>query len=134
MTSFKNIKEFSKLTRTAQEAAEQIGCGVAQIAKALVFKDESDEAVMVITSGVNRVDEKKLNLFKADANFVKEKTGFVIGGVPPFGHKEKLRTIIDEDLEKYSEVWASAGKSNAVFKTSFEELVKETQGIVAEIK
>lgn len=122
------VVEFSSSTRTAQEAAEQIGCTVAQIAKSIIFKDKDGEPVLVIASGINRVDDKKLNLFKADATFVKDKTGFVIGGVPPYGHKKKIRTYIDRDLEQYPEIWASAGKTNTVFKTSFGELVEESEG------
>lgn len=125
---YNNIIEFSNLTRTAKEAADQIGCTVAQIAKSIVFKNEDGEAVLVIVSGINRVDDKKLKLFKANADFVKERTGFVIGGVPPYGHKSKITTFIDEDLRNYSEIWASAGKSNSVFKTNFEELVEKTGG------
>ena len=131
---FNNIVEFSSLTRTAQEAADQIGCTVAQIAKSLIFKDESGSPVLVIASGINRVDVERLKLFKADADFVKEKTGFVIGGVPPYGHKEKIKTLIDEDLKQYAEIWAAAGKSNAVFKTNFEELVEKSGGKVEKIK
>ena len=131
---FNNIREFSKLTRTAKEAAGQIGCSVAQIAKSLIFKDKDGNPVLVIASGVNRVGENNLKLFKADADFVKEKTGFAIGGVPPWGHKNKIITYIDEDLKKYPEIWASAGKPNAVFKTSFEELVKKTKGEIIDMK
>ena len=131
---YNNIMEFSNLTRTAQEAAEQIGCTVAQIAKSLIFKDENGSPVLVIVSGINRVDDKRLKLFKADADFVKEQTGFVIGGVPPYGHKNKIKTLIDEELKNSPEIWASAGKSNAVFKTNFEELVEKTSGEIMNIK
>lgn len=137
---YNNVMEFSNLTRTAAEAAEQIGCSVAQIAKSIIFKTENDEAVLVIASGINRVDEKLVEndlgkkLLKADADFVREKTGFVIGGVPPYGHKNKIITYIDEDLNEYPEIWASAGKTNAVFKTSLEELVEKTEGKIIKVK
>lgn len=134
MNNFREVTVFEQSTRTAQEAADQIGCTVAQIAKSIIFKNEDGEPILVIVSGVNRVDDKKLNLFKADADFVKQKTGFVIGGVPPYGHREKIKTYIDKDLKQYSEIWASAGKVNAVFKTNFEELVEKTGGEVVEIK
>ena len=132
--TFDNVLEFQKLTRTAQEAAEQIGCNVAQIAKSLIFKDAEGKAVIVIASGVNRVDDKRLGLFKADADFVKEQTGFVIGGVPPWGHKQKIKTLIDEDLKQYDKIWAAAGKNNAVFPTTFEEMIEKTGGLVIVIK
>jgi prolyl-tRNA editing enzyme YbaK/EbsC (Cys-tRNA(Pro) deacylase) len=125
---------FSKSTRTAQEAAESLGCSVAQIAKSLIFIDDTNLPVLVVASGSNRVDEKRFGLQKADADYVKDKTGFVIGGVPPWGHKSKIRTIIDEDLANYEEIWASAGKTNSVFKLTFEELVKETGGEVLAVK
>jgi len=130
---YNNIIEFTNSTRTAQEAADQIGCSVAQIAKSLVFKDENDSPILVIASGINRVDSDRLKLFKADADYVKEKTGFVIGGVPPWGHKEKIKTFIDEDLKQYDKIWASSGKTNAVFELTFEELVKETGGQVIKV-
>jgi len=130
---YNNIIEFTNSTRTAQEAADQIGCNVAQIAKSLVFKDENDSPVLVIASGINRVDSERFKLFKADADYVKEKTGFVIGGVPPWGHKEKIKTFIDEDLKQYDKIWASSGKTNAVFETNFEELVRETAGQVIKV-
>ena len=131
---YNNIIEFTNLTRTAQEAADQIGCSVAQIAKSLIFKDAEDKAVLVIASGVNRVDNNRLELFKADADFVKEQTGFVIGGVPPWGHKQKIKTLIDEDLKQYDKIWAAAGKNNTVFPTTFGEIVEKTWGSVICIK
>lgn len=130
---YNNVTEFSNLTRTAQEAANQICCSVGQIAKSLIFKNKNGSPILVIASGTNRVDETKLKLFKADADFVKEETGFVIGGVPPYGHKQKIQTYIDKDLKQYSEIWASAGKPNAVFKTTFDELVEKTGGTIAAI-
>lgn len=133
---FDNIKEFSNLTRTAQEAADQIGCTLGQIAKSIIFKDGNGKAVLVIASGKNFVDTKvvekeiKNSITKADADFCKEETGFVIGGIPPYNHKKKIKTLIDNDLMQYSEIWASAGKSNAVFKLTPEELLERTKGVV----
>jgi prolyl-tRNA editing enzyme YbaK/EbsC (Cys-tRNA(Pro) deacylase) len=117
------VKELSGSTRTAQEAAESVGCDVAQIAKSLVFKErESGEPILVIASGANRVDLKKiravtsLTLKRADGNYVKKKTGFAIGGVPPVAHKEHLKTLLDEDLKQHPSIWAAAGTPFALFQ------------------
>jgi prolyl-tRNA editing enzyme YbaK/EbsC (Cys-tRNA(Pro) deacylase) len=125
----KHIITFNQSTRTAAEAAEQLGCTVAQIAKSIVFRTTSNKPVLAIMSGVNRVDVDHLSqlvgepLLKADADFVKTATGHVIGGVPPYGHMQPIMTFIDQDLQQYGEVWASAGTVNSVFKTTFEELL-----------
>jgi prolyl-tRNA editing enzyme YbaK/EbsC (Cys-tRNA(Pro) deacylase) len=130
---------FDKLTRTAQEAAEALGCTIGQIAKSIIFGTAQNEPVLVVASGLNRVDEKIIEteigekIFKADANFVKEKTGFVIGGVPPWGHKQKIRTFIDIDLNQYDKFWASSGKTNGVFELTFGELVKNIKGKILKI-
>jgi len=131
------ILEFSESTKTSEEAAKAIGCSVGQIAKSIIFKGKtSEKPILVIASGINRVNEKKIaeiigeGIEKANANFVREKTGFVIGGVPPFGHKEKILTFIDEDLMKYEFIWAAAGTPNSVFKIKPEELVKITKGSI----
>ncbi|MGB9707019.1 MAG: YbaK/EbsC family protein [Microgenomates group bacterium] len=129
-----------KSTGTAMEAAWAVGCQLGQIAKSIVFKTGSGKPILVITSGANRVDEKKLakilgeEVQKADADFVKEKTGFAVGGVPPFGHKQKISTFIDKDLFKFSEIWAAAGDPFSVFKTTGEELQKISGGKVMKIK
>lgn len=134
------IIRFEKLTRTAREAAKALGCPVAQIAKSLIFKIKGSETpLLIVTSGANRVDEKMIasleyELEKADADFVAEKTGFVIGGVPPFGFKEKIKTLIDKDLMTFGEIWAAAGENNAVFKIATRELVEITAGRVVEVK
>jgi prolyl-tRNA editing enzyme YbaK/EbsC (Cys-tRNA(Pro) deacylase) len=134
------IKEFPQSTRTAQEAADVIGCTVGQIAKSLIFKSESGKPVLVIASGSNRVDTAKVEaaiqekIGKADADFVLEKTGFIIGGVPPFDHSTPVIPIIDEDLTSYEEIWASAGTPHSVFKIKPEELIRITHGIVSEIR
>lgn len=132
------VVEHEQTTRTSAEAAQAIGCEVGQIAKSLVFKGkQSGRAVLVIASGANRVDEKKLRdllgekVEKADADFVRAKTGFVIGGVPPLGHTEPLIAFIDESLMRFVSVWAAAGTPNAVFELTPAELVKMTGGNVA---
>ena len=130
---FDNVLEFQKLTRTAQEAADQIGCNIGQIVKSLIFKNGQNKPILVVASGSNRVDEQKFGLLKADADYVREITGFVIGGVPPWGHKQKIKTIIDKDLKQYDKIWAAAGKNNAVFPLTFDELVEKTEGQISEI-
>lgn len=131
------VIELPASTRTAVEAAVAVGCEVAQIAKSLIFQGrESQSAVLVIASGVNRVNEKRLaehlgeKLQKPDADFVREQTGFVIGGVAPVGHSRALTTYIDEDLFQYAEIWAAAGHPNAVFKLTPAELLQMTGGTV----
>lgn len=133
-------KEFPQTTRTAQEAADAIGCSVSQIAKSIVFKgNQTQKPYLVIASGSNRVNEKVIEekvgeaVEKADADFVRQKTGFVIGGVAPFGHKEPMLTFIDEDLLRFQEIWASAGTPNTVFKLTPRELQKISGGKVINI-
>jgi len=130
-----------KTTRSAQDAARAVGCEVGQIAKSLVFKGATTrQAVLVITSGSNRVDEKKLSerigepVLKADADFVRQQTGFAIGGVPPVGHAQPIAVFIDEDLLTYSEIWAAAGTPQAVFRLTPQELQKITNGRVIRVK
>ena len=134
------VVELPDSTRTSAEAAAAVGCAVEQIAKSLVFRGkQSGAAILVIASGGNRVDEKKLkalageNISKPDADFVREQTGFVIGGVPPIGHAQPLRTFIDRDLWRYQEIWAAAGHPNAVFRLTPDELVAMTGGAVADL-
>jgi prolyl-tRNA editing enzyme YbaK/EbsC (Cys-tRNA(Pro) deacylase) len=136
-----DIKEFSATTRTSAEAAAAIGCTVAQIAKSVVFRAVGlNRAVLVIASGANRVDEKLVaaalgdRIAKADATFVRDKTGFAIGGVAPVGHTEKPVTLIDEDLLQHAEIWAAAGTPNSVFLLTPQALVAMTGGQVIAIK
>jgi prolyl-tRNA editing enzyme YbaK/EbsC (Cys-tRNA(Pro) deacylase) len=133
--SFK-VKEFPSSTRTAQEAAESIGCSVAQIAKSLVFREKkSDRPILVVASGVNRVDVKKirratgLDLGKADGDFVKQRVGYAIGGIPPAGHLERLETLLDEDLRVHETIWAAAGTPFAVFELKSDSLEELTRGM-----
>ncbi|MES1152168.1 MAG: YbaK/EbsC family protein [Dongia sp.] len=140
------IKEFSASTRTSADAAAAIGCSVAQIAKSLVFRAKpSGRAILVMASGANRVDEKKLaaklgeTIGKADADFVRSETGFAIGGVAPVGHDVekrgiRLKTLIDADLLGYDVIWAAAGSPNSVFRLTPGDLVRITQGEVADLK
>ncbi len=132
------VFEFEASTRTAAEAAAAIGCSVAEIAKSLVFRTErSSRAVLAIVSGVSRVDERKLGeivgerLVRADADFVREKTGFAIGGIPPLGHAEPLLTVIDAALDSFETIWAAAGTPNAVFPVTPADLLRLTGGTKA---
>jgi len=134
------VVELPDSTRTAVEAAQAIGCQVGQIVKSLVFKGKrSGRPILVIASGSNRVDEKAIEalidepLGKADADFVRQRTGFVIGGVPPVGHASPLVTFIDQDLLQYPEVWAAAGTPNAVFRLDPGDLPRMTGGVVVRV-
>jgi Cys-tRNA(Pro) deacylase len=133
------IVEFEQTTRTAQDAADAIGCQVAQIVKSLLFVVDG-EPVMALVSGPNRLDERKLaalrgvgrkKVKRADADTAKAATGFSIGGVPPFGHKSSLPVYVDEDLTRFEVVWAAAGTPFAVFAITPEELVRASGGTVA---
>ena len=135
-----HVVELPASTRTAVEAAQAIGCQVGQIVKSLVFKAKSSERpILVVASGANRVNERAIEaligepLGKADADFVRQRTGFVIGGVPPVGHSERLETFVDEDLFQYEEIWAAAGTPNAVFSLAPRDLAKMTGGNVIKI-
>jgi prolyl-tRNA editing enzyme YbaK/EbsC (Cys-tRNA(Pro) deacylase) len=120
--------------RTSQEAADHLGVAVGQIAKSVIFKRKSDErAVLVIASGDKRVDEKKVAAItgpigRADADFVKAKTGFSIGGVAPLAHSEPPVTLIDRELLRFDVVWAAAGHPNAVFPMAPSQLEALTGG------
>ena len=135
------VIELPGSTRTAVEAAQAIGCQVGQIVKSLIFKGKrSKQPVLVLASGPNRVSEKKIEaligepLGKANADFVRQHTGFAIGGVPPLGHSEKIRTYIDQDLLQHTTIWAAAGTPHAVFQLKSQDLVYITGGEVIDIK
>jgi prolyl-tRNA editing enzyme YbaK/EbsC (Cys-tRNA(Pro) deacylase) len=128
-------------TRTASEAALAVGCDVAQIVKSLVFRGTtSGRPVLVIACGANRVDEALVGALigepigKANANFVRENTGYAIGGVPPIGHAVAPVTLIDEDLLTFATIWAAAGTPNAVFRLTPDDLQAMTGGQVATVK
>ena len=134
------VMEFEASTRSAAEAAAAIGCTVGQIAKSLVFRATiSDRTVIVITCGTNRVHESIIathlgeTIERATANFVRDRTGFAIGGVPPIGHSEPVLIIIDEDLRSFDEIWAAAGTPNSVFRLNFDDLVQLTNGTVTRV-
>ncbi len=135
------VVEFEKSTRSAQEAADAIGCELGQIVKSLIFKGiSSGKGILVLTSGKNRVSEKGIRaligekLGKADADFVREKSGYSIGGVPPFGHLTDFVVYIDEDFKEYEVIWAAAGLPNAVFPLSVDELIFASGGILTKVK
>lgn len=130
--------------RTAQQAADGLGVALGQIAKSIVFRRKGDDAaVLVITSGDLRVDEKKVQalvcateghrLGRADADFVKARTGFSIGGVSPLAHATPLVTLIDEQLFRFQEIWAAAGHPHAVFRLTPQELQRLTAAPVGDV-
>lgn len=133
------VLEFPASTRTAAEAAEAIGCTVAQIAKSILFRAESGRPVLVVACGTNRVDEKKVGALlgerigRADAEFVREATGYAIGGVPPVAHATPPAVLLDRDLEQFAEIWAAAGTPNAVFRLTPAELARLTGARFAHI-
>lgn len=136
-----SVVEMPSSTRRAKEAAHVIGCSVGQIAKSLVFRaTASDSAILVIASGTNRVNEGRLAelagepIEHATPDFVRERTGFVIGGVPPIGHASALRTWMDRDLLQYERVWAAAGTPFAVFGIAPGELQRVTGAVVVAVQ
>jgi prolyl-tRNA editing enzyme YbaK/EbsC (Cys-tRNA(Pro) deacylase) len=132
------IVEFTEPARTAADAARLLGCRVEQIANSLIFR-AGDAAVLVMASGGRRVDPARVAealgepIGKADADFVRARTGFAIGGVPPLGHAEPLRVLVDESLLAEEEVWAAAGTPFAVFGLRGDELLAVTGGRVAQV-
>lgn len=133
------VVELPASTRTAVDAARAIGCQVGQIAKSLVFRTRSARPILVIASGSNRVDVEAVgaligeSIGMADADFVRQHTGFAIGGVPPLGHDKPLKTYVDQDLLGYEVIWAAAGTPHAVFRLTPSDLVKMTGGQVAAV-
>ena len=125
--------------RTAQQAADALGIAVGQIAKSIIFRRKADDAaVLVITSGDRRVDEKKVDAIvgktgRADAEFVKTKTGYSIGGVSPVAHATPPVTLIDRELFRFDEIWAAAGHPNGVFKLAPDELLALTGAPAADV-
>lgn len=135
------LVELSASARTAADAAGALGCDVAQIVKSLVFRGGSTGCpVLVLASGANRVDERAISdllsepVEKADAAFVREKTGFAIGAVPPVGHAERPVAFVDEDLLRHGEVWAAAGHTHVVFGVDPGRLPEMTGGRVVRVK
>jgi prolyl-tRNA editing enzyme YbaK/EbsC (Cys-tRNA(Pro) deacylase) len=136
-----SVVELPDSTRTAKEAAQAVGCDVGQIVKSIVMiTSVTHRPVMIVASGSNRINESKLGgileepVEKAEAEFVRIHTGFAIGGVPPVGLTSQVITFIDEDLLKYTTVWAAAGTPHAVFEFNPQELPRMTGGKVISIK
>ena len=134
------VIELGSPVRTAADAARAVGWEVGHIVKSLVFRAEpSGRGVLVLTSGANRVDEARLaglmgeRVVKADPVFVREQTGFAIGGVPPVGHALPLPTLVDEDLTRHREIWAAAGHPRSLFRLTPDELLRMTGGRVAKV-
>ncbi len=137
-----DILEYEETTRSAQEAADAIGCRVGQIVKSLCFA-VNDAPVMALVSGDNQLDTKKLaglmgvgrkRVKRATPEMVREATGFAIGGVPPFGHDQQMTCFIDDHLLTFPEIWAAAGTPNAVFRTSVAQLQQATGGKIADLR
>lgn len=131
--------ELAESTRTAAEAAAALGCDVGAIASSLVFRAD-DEPLLVMTSGAHRVDTAHVaqvlgvqRVARADADLVREATGFAIGGVAPVGHPAPLRTLVDTALAEHDVLWAAAGHPHAVFPTSFDELLRLTGGTAVQV-
>jgi prolyl-tRNA editing enzyme YbaK/EbsC (Cys-tRNA(Pro) deacylase) len=135
------VIEHAESTRTAQEAADRAGCELGQIVKSLIFKGKaSNKPILVLTSGANHVDEKRISEYageaigRADADFVRAVTGYAIGGVPPVGHIQRMETYLDEDFLQYETIWAAAGTPNAIFELKTSDLQKMTGGKVVRVK
>lgn len=133
------IVEYDVPARTSAEAAVVLRCEVGQIAKSLVFRAASGTPVLVIASGANRVDVAKIAelagepIGKADASFVRAVTGYAIGGIPPLGHAQALRTFVDRDLLRFAVVWAAGGTPHALFPLSPLELPRIAGATVADV-
>ena len=134
------VREMPATTRTAADAAAACGCEVGAIVKSLIFRGaDSGQGILVLTSGANRVHEKRLGrqlgekLERADADFVRAATGYAIGGVPPLGHASPMRVVMDQDLHAFPDIWAAAGTPNAVFPTTPGELARLTGAEILDV-
>jgi prolyl-tRNA editing enzyme YbaK/EbsC (Cys-tRNA(Pro) deacylase) len=135
------VVELEASTRTSEEAAAAAGCLLGQIAKSLIFQLEPEnQPILILVSGVNRVHEKHFGRFlggklvRPDADYVRDVTGFAIGGIPPIGHKSPLKTYIDEDLMEYETVWGAAGTHNAVFPITPQQLQQISNAEIVNVK
>jgi prolyl-tRNA editing enzyme YbaK/EbsC (Cys-tRNA(Pro) deacylase) len=134
------VRELPDSTRSSAEAAAALGCSVAQIAKSVVFRSGSGRPVLVVASGANRVDERKVEallgdrLLRADADYVRERTGFAIGGVPPIAHATPPHVFLDEELFAFDRVYAAAGTPFAIFALTPAELEALTGGRRADLR
>lgn len=132
------VVEYDAPARTSAEAAAVLGCAVGQIAKSLVFRTASGKPILVVASGAHRVDEDKIaalageRIGKADAAFVREVTGYAIGGIPPLAHARRSQTFVDRNLLQYECVYAAGGTPHAMFPISPADLVRVAGGLVAE--
>ena len=134
------VFELAQPVRTAADAAAAVGCEVRQIAKSLIFMTRhTRRPILVVTSGANRVNEETMAtvvgepLERAPADFVREQTGFAIGGIPPLGHRSRLETFLDLDLMGLEHVWAAAGHPNALFHVTPSELLQMSNGRVVNV-
>jgi prolyl-tRNA editing enzyme YbaK/EbsC (Cys-tRNA(Pro) deacylase) len=135
------VLESETHTRTAQEAADLVGCELGQIVKSLIFKGkQSGKPILVLTSGSNRVDEARISEYaaeaisRADPEFVRTVTGFAIGGVPPVGHNQPMDTYLDEDLLLHPTIWAAGGTPNSLFELTPPALQQMTSGKVCAVR
>ncbi|MEY4679473.1 MAG: hypothetical protein RLZZ276_1122 [Pseudomonadota bacterium] len=134
------VRELPDSTRSSAEAAAALGCSVAQIAKSVVFRSGSGRPVLVVASGANRVDERKVEallgdrLLRADAGYVRERTGFAIGGVAPIAHATPPHAFLDEELFAFDRVYAAAGTPFAIFALTPAELEALTGGLRADLR
>jgi prolyl-tRNA editing enzyme YbaK/EbsC (Cys-tRNA(Pro) deacylase) len=135
------LRKVDPTAKTSEGAAAEVGCTVAQIAKSLVFKGaESGKAVLVVASGANTVDPARVEALigesteRADAAFVRQATGFAIGGVAPVGHTAEIRAVVDEDLLQFDEIWAAGGAPDVVFPLDPRELPAMTGGGVGRVR
>ncbi|MBV9291161.1 MAG: YbaK/EbsC family protein [Frankiales bacterium] len=133
------VRELDESTRTAAEAAAALGVPVGAIVKSLVFAADG-EPVLVLASGDHQVDPKLVaaalgagEVTRAPADLVRDATGFAIGGVPPVGHAQALRTVVDTHLATYDVLWAAAGTPRAVFPTTYDELVRISGGVAVDV-
>jgi prolyl-tRNA editing enzyme YbaK/EbsC (Cys-tRNA(Pro) deacylase) len=133
------VMEFTQSTHSSAEAAEAVGCAVGRIAKSMVFSTAGGRPVLVVASGANRVDEKKVGALasgkvkRADADFVLRHTGFAPGGVAPVGHITPPFTLLDQDLRAFPTIWAAAGSANAVFELTPDDLARLTGAAFADV-
>ena len=135
------VIELPASTRTAPEAAKAVGCNVGAIVKSLIFRGkDSHKPILILVSGSNRVDEARVSTLlneqiqRAEPDFVREQTGFAIGGIPPVGFPDPITTVVDEDLLNYEVVWAAAGTPHAVFSIHPADLVKASGGLLVQVK
>ena len=133
------VLEFDQSTHSSAEAAAATGCDVAQIAKSMLFKAVDGRPVLVVASGANRVDEKKVagllgqQISRADAAFVLAQTGFAVGAVPPMGHAVAPVVFLDRDLKRFPTIWAAGGSAKAVFALTPGDLERLTGAAFADV-